>query len=91
MSTDPGEVLLHRDLFVPVGRIQSNDAKRSGANAFTRNNLAVKNCYPGKIPWPSPAQNASAESKGASSRRSVLTDVNKSHSRRFDPLSQPLV
>ena len=78
-------------IFVRQDHISVDLADRSDGKASPQNRRAVKNCYLAKFPWPSPAQNASAESKGASSPRSVLTDVNKSHSQRFDPLSQPLV
>ena len=91
MSFNPGEVKLHRDNFVCCRDSPRDSSDRSCANAFLSNRPAVKNCYPAKIPWPLPAQNASAETDGARSQRSVLIVVNKSHSRRFDPLSQPLV
>ena len=88
---NPGEVPLHWGFCLCRYNQEwkmPNRLRRKGSGNFC---FAVKNCYPAKIPWPSPAQNAAAESKGASSPRSVLTDVNKSHSQRFDPLSQPLV
>ena len=78
-------------IFVRKGRSECNRGDHSGARTFPRNRRAVKNCYPRKNPRPSPAQNASADSNGVRPHRSVLIVVNKSHSRRFDPLSQPLV